>query len=664
MPQRDQPAPFLTLERKLPILIGGLVALVLIATIAMVRAETRGSALSAAEDRLVRVTSELQELADSGLFVRRRIMAGVADSTAVAPYLAGEAVPQDSVIQLLERLRASADSALPILLVSRSGEVVLRTPASVEHAAPPPGDIAPVADTGVVYGPLTDIGGRAGFWNTVPVRSGGQVLGHVYQLRGIANRPNEALSELVGTDVTGFIAGAGGRYRAGLLGDATQYSVDVERVDTAYVQETADGTRDLVFARRLRNADWIVASRIPVERVLAYTDLIAKRIALLGLFLMLLGGVAAWLLSRSVTVPLRRLGAAADAVANGDFARRTGIRSCDEIGQLAASFEEMADRIGYSHRELARRYREAQTLAAELESTNARLNQAMEESAAAQQEASVANRAKSEFLATMSHEIRTPINAVIGYTELLQMGLPGELNPQQLEFMARIRMSGEHLISLVNDVLDFAKLESGQLRVARELGSAGDDVQRAASMMEGRAEARHITIRTDVPPDALYFGDSHRVQQIMLNVISNATKFSPEGGEIRIWSERRRSHSIGDPDARHAVEWTCVHVQDQGPGVPPEQIERIFEPFVQGTAGYTRPHGGTGLGLAISRSLARMMDGEITVQSEPGVQTIFTLWLPRPTSAAALEEPQQQEFSPGTEPDASGPVPDGYPAHR
>ncbi|HEX2167049.1 MAG TPA: ATP-binding protein [Longimicrobiales bacterium] len=197
-------------------------------------------------------------------------------------------------------------------------------------------------------------------------------------------------------------------------------------------------------------------------------------------------------------------------------------------------------------------------------------------------------------------------------------------------------MSSEHLTSVVNDVLDFAKIESGQMRISRDVQSARASIDSAISMLQARASEKKIRVTVSSAIEAVFLGDAQRVQQILLNLLSNALKFTPERGSVVITCEHRESRGFGEhvgADSRTA--WTCISVRDDGIGIAADQIGPIFEPFVQGAGGYTRPHGGSGLGLAISRSLARMMDGDITVESEPGAGSTFTLWLPHPSTAAA-----------------------------
>jgi signal transduction histidine kinase len=370
--------------------------------------------------------------------------------------------------------------------------------------------------------------------------------------------------------------------------------------------------------------------RVPYASVLGQASIAMRRLILISLIVLLLGGLGAWTVSRSVTAPLNRLGAAADVVATGDYSRRTGVKRADEIGRLAASFDAMAAHVEAAHSELARRYEQSQHLATQLEQTNQQLTLANAEAEAARTDAQTANRVKSEFLATMSHEIRTPINAVVGYTDLLDLGVKGALSDGQRAYVERIRLSSEHLISVVNDVLDFAKIESGQMRIQRQAGAAVDEITAAIAMLQVDAATKKTSVSVDCRANARYLGDPQRVQQILLNLLSNAIKFTCDGGRVTVTCEQEqgiaRLTQSADP-------CTCITVADNGPGIETTLHEAIFHPFVQSEGGYTRPYGGTGLGLAISRSLARMMSGDITVRSAPGRGSAFTLRLPQPEHA-------------------------------
>jgi signal transduction histidine kinase len=248
---------------------------------------------------------------------------------------------------------------------------------------------------------------------------------------------------------------------------------------------------------------------------------------------------------------------------------------------------------------------------------------------AARAEAEASSQAKSEFLAVMSHELRTPLNAVLGYSELLELGLAGPLTDAQREQLSRIRTSGRHLLSLVNEILDLAKVEAGKLALRRAPGSAADAIATAVTLVQPDAEARGLQLTAghagDVP--ATYLGDEERVAQILVNLLANAIKFTESGGRITVVAG---TVAHAEPDARLHGEgpWAFFRVSDTGMGIPEEKLESIFMPFVQADRGHTRKRDGSGLGLTISRRLARLMEGDITVRSALGHGSIFTLWLP------------------------------------
>jgi signal transduction histidine kinase len=260
-------------------------------------------------------------------------------------------------------------------------------------------------------------------------------------------------------------------------------------------------------------------------------------------------------------------------------------------------------------------------------------------------EAEAANRAKSEFLATMSHEIRTPINAILGYSQILDMGIAGPVSPEQRMQLDRMRRSAAHLLTLVNELLDLARVESGRMRVESHEAQVDDVVEDALAIARPQALARGITISTPTAPahSLRFVGDSGRVRQILVNLLSNAVKFSEPGAQITVTA------SIADPPEGAYLEpsraYICVHVRDTGIGVDPEQFAAIFEPFVQAETGPTRTWGGSGLGLAISRRLARLMQGDITVSSSPGTGSLFSIWLPAADDQALVETREQPAAS-------------------
>lgn len=260
-------------------------------------------------------------------------------------------------------------------------------------------------------------------------------------------------------------------------------------------------------------------------------------------------------------------------------------------------------------------------------------------------EAEAANKAKSEFLAVMSHELRTPLNAVLGYAELLDLGVGGSLTAEQRTQIGRISASGRHLLGLVNEILDLAKVEAGRMSVERVATRVADVVEAAIVLAEPQAESRGISLRTpaDIPRTSQFLGDRDRVLQILVNLLSNAVKFTEPGGVITI---EVAEDVVGGGGPLHGEgPWTAIRVRDTGIGVPEEQLESIFSPFVQAEGGHTRRSDGTGLGLTISRRLARLMRGDVMVESTEGAGSVFTVWLPSVAPAADIAVPPEPTAS-------------------
>jgi signal transduction histidine kinase len=324
--------------------------------------------------------------------------------------------------------------------------------------------------------------------------------------------------------------------------------------------------------------------------------------------------VAAAVIVRYVIVkPVQHLNQVSEAIAHGDLDQRADIRTGDDFEELSHAFNRML--------------RHLVTIQDELRQVNTNLDAKVDELAQVNLSLHEMNKLKSEFLATMSHELRTPLNSILGFSDVL--GTADNLNERQKKYLANIRTSGQHLLALINDILDLAKIEAGKMELHIGDVFARDLIERITASLLPLAERKNIDLQWDVDPDVpVLRQDAGKLQQILNNLLSNAVKFTPEGGRIRV-----RGMSGGDG-------FVDLIVADTGIGIPLEDQARIFDKFRQGrnVAGQhdalARDYEGTGLGLSIVKELCKLLGGEITVASEFGKGSTFTVRVP-----VAIEPP-------------------------
>lgn len=233
--------------------------------------------------------------------------------------------------------------------------------------------------------------------------------------------------------------------------------------------------------------------------------------------------------------------------------------------------------------------------------------------------AEAATRAKSDFLANMSHELRTPLNAIIGFSDMIRMGLSGDVSEKQAEFIEDIYSSGEHLLSLINDILDLSKIESGNMDIQYSSVNLEKLIQRSTIFFKEKMLNNNLklSMQIDLKTDCLEV-DERLIKQVVVNLISNAVKFTPEGGSVIVGTKKSNNDDM-----------IKIYIKDTGIGIKEEDMHLLFEPFKQIESVYTKKYAGTGLGLALCKDIVELHGGELWVESEWGKGSCFCFTIPK-----------------------------------
>ena len=390
------------------------------------------------------------------------------------------------------------------------------------------------------------------------------------------------------------------------------------------VKEDLSGQRVLSTYATVPSLGWVVFVELPLTE--AYAPIYASigRSTFLLVVLLACAVLVSLFLSRRMTVPIQILTQGARRIGSGDLGLRLAIKTGDELEALGDQFNRMAAHLRESYATLERKVIERTS---ELEKAR---DHALAEHDAAERARNIAvqaNETKSRFLAVVSHELRTPLNGVMGVLQLLDDGSLGEA---QRRHLATAAASSETLIALVDAILEYARLEASAETLETRDFRLGQLIEAAADLMRPQAFDKGLTfdVASDATVNTSVHGDPVRLNRILLNLIGNAIKFTPRGGiGLKAVAEQNDDHVL-----------LRITIRDTGIGIPPDMHERIFEDFVQADDSIARRFGGTGLGLAIARRLARLMHGELTVESTPGAGSTFTLQVPLGRAASGIAQ--------------------------
>jgi signal transduction histidine kinase len=601
--------PLVSLEWKLPLIMIAVFAGGLAALLGFTYATLAGRAESIVRDRLVHAAGELARGAGQSLSQHAIEMQAAAKDSAVRRVLlearAGGISDGDraAAVARLQSLFARADS-LPVELRDESGKLLIAAGRDLGDETRPPVPAANTATDSVHYTGMRTVraDSTTRFWSIVPVRVGPEIRGWIFHARRVSGAPDapRMLSEIMREDVKLYLRDENGGAWTTAPGRSVAPPLRRWTTSSGLTSERAGIGVTVGEEVQVPGTSWYMVLESPLAWIRARPQPTVLKLAMVCLALVVVGAVLSWLLSRQITRPLKALTEAAERVARGEGDESPKTPRGDEIARLAVAFDEMSRRVGTAQRELEQRAADAES----------------------------GNRAKSAFLATMSHELRTPLNAISGYAELLDLGIYGPVNDAQREALRRIGRSQEHLLSLIDNVLSFARIDAGRLNYSIDEVPLATVLADVDTIITPQTRVRQLNYQLhQCGPDVVVRADPDKLRQVLLNLLGNAIKYNQDAGLVSLTCE------VG-PEEVH------VHVTDTGRGIPPDRLEHVFEPFVQGSRDFNRPDQGVGLGLAISRELTCGMGADLLVQSEVGVGSTFTVVLPRSIPVAALDGPR------------------------
>ena len=618
----------MSLEKKLPLMMSAVLLMILAVGVTLAYREVSSAAEDLAQQRMKQVATQLSDLIAVGLPRVTRVLGPVATNPAVIAVLR-ERTPSSRALaeanSALAKVMTPGDTGVGTAVIDTKGRVVISSRSSdmgpkwVEGVVE---DLSTRPVSGITTSPLYLSGGRIYYSTILPIFADGVRLGTITQHRRLnaSAQTEKDIAGLTGQDVGILLHNADGSHWVTLGGKTVPPPGQAETIRgmRTYVHEAARfRDRVLLAEAPVKGMPWVVALELPLSTIVAGQRGMLNQFLVFSFALLVAGALAMWLIGRRITAPLATLTKAAEAIAAGDYSQRVDSEGDREIAQLADTFNRMARGTARAHRDLEDRFREARSLAEELEHANSRLRATSHAAEVAQLAAETANAAKSSFLAAMSHELRTPLNAIAGYVQLIEMGLRGPVTAEQQADLHRIKRSHAYLLGLIEDVLNFAKLDAHQMEFHPRHVTVEEIMRDAETLLAPQMKASGITYQYEGCESGLAVcADPDKTQQILVNLLTNAVKFTRPPGRVTVSCE-------------FDEKTVQIRVSDTGVGIKESDVDRVFEPFVQLGRGLSQPGEGVGLGLTISRDFARRMGGDLTVTSTHGEGSEFTLGLPR-----------------------------------